>query len=232
MATIFVNPLQFNDLDDYQKYPNSIEQDLRMLEKAGCDAVFAPNRNELLPEEPLTSFHFGALEQRLEGLFRPGHFQGVGTIVSKLLNITQPTRAYFGLKDLQQYLIVKRLVKDLAFPVEIIGVQTARESSGLAMSSRNLRLSEAGKDTATKIYQGLKRAEKLFLDKRTYKSIEMELREFYSKVEGLELEYFDIVDTERMETLNADQQYSEVAFCVAAYVEGIRLIDNLYLRLN
>ena len=232
VVTIFVNPLQFNDEEDFKNYPITLEEDLKQLEQIGCDAVFIPRKEELYSASPKVGFSFGAIEKKLEGAFRPGHFRGVGIIVSKLFNIIMPSRAYFGLKDLQQYLIIKQLVNDLSYQIEIVGVNTARELSGLAMSSRNMRLSKEGKIIAANLYQGLKNAEKLFLDKIPCHHIKEETSRFYSQIEGLEIEYLELVNTENMDELELDKEYSEVAVCVAGYVEGIRLIDNLYLRLK
>ena len=139
IVSIFVNPLQFNNPTDLEHYPRVVSEDLELLSKKSVDAVFIPDEHEFYPTKPLVSIDFGSLSERLEGEHRPGHFEGVGVVVSKLLNLIQPTRAYFGLKDLQQFLLIRQMSTDLNFPSEIIGVETVREPSGLALSSRNRR---------------------------------------------------------------------------------------------
>jgi pantoate--beta-alanine ligase len=140
VVSIFVNPTQFNSSEDFQKYPQTLEADLALLESAGVDFVFVPTVASLYPQPSHLRFDFGSLEQVLEGEFRPGHFNGVGLVVAKLFHLIQPTRAFFGQKDLQQVAIIKRLVQDLSFGLSIEVVPTRREKDGLAMSSRNMRL--------------------------------------------------------------------------------------------
>jgi len=168
----------------------------------------------------------------LEGKFRDGHFEGVGVVVSKLLNIVQPTIAYFGLKDLQQFLLIKRMCLDLNFQSKIEGVETVRESSGLALSSRNKRLSMDGLKTAAHIYKGLKQMETHILNGATLQESLTHAREYYQGISGLELEYLEAVNGNSLVTVVTLDDANELAVCVAGYVEGIRLIDNLYLRLK
>ncbi|GAB4232079.1 MAG: pantoate--beta-alanine ligase [Ekhidna sp.] len=231
VVSIFVNPLQFNNESDLNAYPRVIEDDLRLLEQAGVDIAFIPEREELYPQKPSINIGFGEMEKVLEGEYRPGHFGGVGLVVSKLFNLVQPDRAYFGLKDLQQFLLIKKMVHDLNFQVEIIGVDTVREESGLAMSSRNRRLSDKGIDVASNIYRGLKLFEKGVLSKDSLTTISEEVLKFYNSIHGLEIEYFQIVDPVDLKPLSSYPK-NELAACVAGYVEGVRLIDNLYLQLK
>jgi pantoate--beta-alanine ligase len=166
----------------------------------------------------------------LEGQFRPGHFDGVGIVVTKLLNQVGPDRAYFGLKDLQQFLLVKRLVSDLSIPVEIIGADIVREPNGLAMSSRNERLSLEGRETASKIYAGLQHAQEMLNGGSSVDETKMAVLAFYRGVEGLKIEYLEFVNPSDLSECSDRASSKDVAVCVAAFVEGIRLIDNLYLR--
>ena len=189
IATIFVNPLQFNDPEDYQNYPRRLEEDLYELERRGCDLVFFPSEQEVYPEKPVVTIQFGEMERVLEGHFRPGHFQGVGLVLAKFFNLLQPDRAYFGLKDLQQFLLVKRLAQDLA-------------------------------------------AKERIASERPPQDIVKDLREFYGRVDGLEIEYVELVEASNLRPLHAYDDVADLALCVAAYVEEVRLIDNLYLQLD
>jgi len=231
MVSIFVNPLQFNKKEDFDKYPSSLDSDLQALEKLGCHAVFTPSPEVVYPKKPDITIHFGSLETRLEGKHRPGHFQGVALVVTKFFNMIRPQEAFFGLKDLQQYLIIKKLVENLSLPISIVGVETSREESGLAMSSRNLRLSKEGRFKAAYIYKGLETLRsKLISGEKNYRALKEETLGYYQAVKELEIEYLEIVDPATLEAANENKHYSEVAVCVAGYVEGVRLIDNLYLR--
>ena len=227
VVSIFVNPLQFNSADDLKKYPRDIEKDMKLLE-GKCDILYAPDPEAFYRVKPRLSIYFGELEKILEGKYRPGHFSGVAIVVARLLNILQPDQAFFGLKDLQQFHLVQTLVQDLAIPVELKGCSTVREGSGLAMSSRNELLSATGKQTASAIYEGLQLAEKLIHD-TSLNELKAQVRTFYETKEGLELEYFELVD-ENFEVISAEKKPLRVSACVAAFVEGVRLIDNLYLR--
>lgn len=232
IVSIFVNPLQFNNSADLLKYPRLIEADMVMLQDAKVDVLFAPTEDEMYPSRPTTSINFGEMASVLEGKFRKNHFEGVGVVVSKLLHSALPNRAYFGLKDLQQFLLIKNMCKDLSFPIEVIGVETVREESGLALSSRNLRLSEDGLSIASSINIGLKKVRNAIEIGQSIEKIKEEIQTFFSSVDGLELEYFEFVNTENLRTIHSYEELNELAVCVAGYVEGIRLIDNLYLRLK
>ncbi|MEQ8338140.1 MAG: pantoate--beta-alanine ligase [Cyclobacteriaceae bacterium] len=229
ITSIFVNPTQFNNAEDLARYPKTLQADKQKLETWGVDILFAPQENEIYPRKPTIKLNFGKLEEVLEGKFRPGHFNGVGIIVMKFLNLVLPDRAYFGLKDFQQFLIVKELVSNFSVPTEIIGVPTQRHASGLAISSRNQNLSEKGLEIAANIYQGLNLARELILDKKGIKETIRLTGQFYDKVDGLEIEYFEIVNSD---TLLGEQitEDSPLLLSVAGYVENIRLIDNLYLQ--
>jgi pantoate--beta-alanine ligase len=228
IASIFVNPLQFNDPADLSRYPRQLDKDINMLEEAGCHALFTPGEKEIYPTIPVVKITFGPLAERLEGQFRPGHFDGVGVVVTKLFNLVQPDKAFFGLKDLQQYLLVRRMASDLSFPVEIVGCPTHREPDGLAMSSRNARLSPQGKTIAANISKGLFQAKSDVEAGLSLPETKNRISGFYTQIQGLEIEYCAFVDPETLEETQKDG--APTAVCVAAYVEGVRLIDNIYLR--
>ncbi len=230
VASIFVNPLQFNNPEDLKKYPRDLEADKSYLRSEGVDVLFNPTEDEVFGSKPRLKIDFGEIAGVLEGLYRPGHFEGVGIVVAKLFNYIQPDRAYFGLKDLQQFLLIRQMVIDLSFPIEMVGVETERDQNGLALSSRNLRLSEEGKVIASRIFSGLNKAEDLLKEGKTIINIISEMKEFYESVVGLEIEYFQIVDAENLKPIEVYSDKHSIAICVAAYVEGIRLIDNIYLR--
>ena len=223
MVSIFVNPLQFNDSKDFDKYPKQIEKDLELLEKAGCNIVFIPDAKEVYLEKPILSFQFGYLEHIMEGHHRPGHFNGVAIVVSKLLNMTRPHKAFFGEKDLQQLRVIQYLVKDLSMPVEIVPCPTLREADGLAMSSRNMRLNHLQRQRALLINQSLRKAKDL-LGKLPHGEIEQSIEKDFS---AEKLEYFSIVEKQSLKKCSDPFQDKEVALCIAAFIDEIRLIDNI-----
>lgn len=223
MVSIFVNPLQFNDSKDFDKYPKQVEKDLELLEKAGCNIVFMPDAKEVYTEQPILSFQFGYLEQIMEGYYRPGHFNGVAVVVSKLLNIIRPHKAFFGEKDLQQLRVIQYLVKDLSMPVEIVPCPTLREPDGLAMSSRNMRLDASQRQRALLINQSLQKAKDL-LSKLPHSEIEALIQKDFSTEK---LEYFSIVEKNTLKKCDNPLQDKGIALCVAAFIDEIRLIDNI-----
>lgn len=233
VVTIFVNPLQFSLGEDYQRYPRTLEQDLQQCEQQGVDLVFAPTVEELYP----TSDALGRtlvippqeLSNRLCGLSRPGHFQGVATVVTKLFNLVQPERAYFGQKDAQQVAIIRQLVADLNLPVEIISCPIIRESSGLAYSSRNQYLTPQEKDRASSLYRGLKHGE-IALRQGCFSTDEIKanVRAELAKVPALEVEYLECVDPITLVPLQTIEDVGLLA--IAARLGTTRLIDNLMLR--
>ncbi len=230
VCSIFVNPTQFNNPEDFEKYPVSMEEDLHMLEKAGCDLVFVPSAQEMYPNLTQLRFQFGALGSTMEGAFRPGHFHGVALVVLKLFNLVLPNRAYFGQKDFQQYLIIKHLVDSLFLNIELRCMPIIREENGLAMSSRNRRLSKEGKDKAGIIYQALELSKELFSKNISISEIQTEVLNLF-KLNEVEIEYFQMIDTQDI-SKPIDHHTSEIAICIAAYIEGVRLIDNTLLTLN
>ena len=226
VSSIFVNPTQFNNPEDLLKYPRTIEKDTEMLASVGCDILFCPEVNELYPSKCELKFDFGALETVLEGAFRPGHFNGVGLVVSKLFNIVQPHHAFFGQKDLQQFLIINRLVNDLSFPITLHCCDIVRENDGLAMSSRNVRLGADERKLAPKIYESLQLAQSLAQSKHSLKDIYDKIDLFYSNT-AIKLEYFKFVSTDDLSELSTINPNEKVAICVACYIDEVRLIDNI-----
>ena len=228
ISSIFVNPTQFNNPDDFQKYPKTLEKDLELLEKAGVDAVYVPNVEEMYPDGLNSKkYDFDGLENEMEGKYRPGHFDGVGTIVEELFRQVQPHNAYFGEKDYQQLAIIKKMVEKTKLPVKIHGVPTLREEDGLAMSSRNVRLTETQRKEATIIYETLVKA------KEWFKVISLE--EIKQKVTDIfrnsnfELEYFVIADEKTLKETDYFYKDKNYRAFIVAYADTVRLIDNMHL---
>lgn len=233
ICSIFVNPTQFNDPKDFEKYPITIEEDIKKLNHASTDILFLPSVEEMYPEGLESDLHydFGDLETILEGKFRPGHFQGVGRIVHKLLDIVQPDQLFMGQKDLQQCLIIHRLLQITHSPVKLVVCPTEREKDGLAMSSRNIRLSPAARKKATAIYHELTTIKNNF-GKDLYFMEEAREAFDHLKTAGFEPEYVDILQLENGMLRPLDQPPGEatVIVALAAWLDGIRLIDNMILQ--
>lgn len=223
ICSVFVNPIQFNNQEDLDKYPRDIEKDCLLLEDAGCDYVFSPSAEEVYAEKPTETFNFGALETVMEGKMRPGHFNGVATIVSRLFNWINPTRAYFGEKDFQQLAIIKDMVRQLNFPVEIVPCPIVRESDGLAMSSRNMRLSEEKRAIASRINSILKKSVSM-KENISLSQIKSFVKNEFSLLKDFELEYFELVDDVTLQPVNQKGENGVVG-CVALWLGGVRLID-------
>jgi pantoate--beta-alanine ligase len=227
IVSIFVNPIQFNNPEDLDKYPRNLEQDLNMLEKAHTDAVFVPTNKEMYPEPVTQKYEFGFLSTIMEGKFRPGHFNGVAVVVHKLFDIIRPGKAYFGEKDYQQLMIIKALVNNYNLPVEIIPCPISRESDGLARSSRNARLTEEMRFAAPFIHQQLLRASELSLS-MTSKELEAAIADAFEKHDKLELEYFTIADGATLNPIKGRIPENAYGF-IAVFAGDIRLIDNIRL---
>ncbi len=227
IVSIFVNPTQFNNFEDYEKYPKTLDNDLELLKNIGVEAVFIPDNQEIYPEKPALTIDFGTLANMLEGAFRPGHFNGVGIVVSKLLNIVKPDKVFFGQKDLQQVAVIKRLVKDLSFDVDIVVVPTVRDQNGLALSSRNFRLGPEECKKALLLFKMLSFAKSELLKGLSWLDILTEVRHEFSLVTDVSLEYFELVHPEEMQPQERFRKDIPQFICVAAYVGGIRLIDNI-----
>ena len=226
VVSVFVNPTQFNNPDDLTLYPRTPEKDYSLLESLGVEIVFAPTVEEIYPEPDNRVFHFEGLDRVMEGEFRPGHFNGVAQVVSRLFSIINPDKAYFGEKDFQQLAIVKQMVKQLQMPIEIIGVPIVREENGLAMSSRNQRLTEEEKDNASSIYKVLKESFALSKDNTPEEISEYVTKEI-NNVSGLQLEYFSIVDGNKLKNILSWNESESVVGCIAVFCGEVRLIDNI-----
>ncbi|MDX5417841.1 MAG: pantoate--beta-alanine ligase [Hymenobacteraceae bacterium] len=231
VCSIFVNPTQFNNPEDYKLYPRTSEQDIALLQSVNCDYLFLPEAQEVYSQQTLLQFSFGALEAVMEGEHRPGHFNGVATIVSKLFHYVNPSRAYFGQKDLQQVAIVRQLVQALSFDLELVCYPTVREEDGLAMSSRNKRLNEEQRQIATHLYKALQMAASM-LSEKPVQSIKQEIGSYLQSINQVELEYFEIADPSTLQPLHEVQGAGEAALCIAAHVGPVRLIDNLLVNFN
>jgi pantoate--beta-alanine ligase len=224
-----VNPTQFNDKNDLKNYPRTLEADCALLEKVGATVVFAPSVEEMYPEEDTRSFSFAPLDTVMEGACRPGHFNGVAQIVSKLFYAVEPDRAYFGEKDFQQLAIIREMVRQLALPVEIVGCPIVRENDGLAMSSRNTLLSAEERERALTIsralFESLEHAKSNDLA-----STKAFVENVINSTEGLCLEYYQIVDGNTLQEIAewGDREY--VVGCIALFCGKIRLIDNIVYK--
>jgi pantoate--beta-alanine ligase len=231
ICSIFVNPIQFNNPADLEKYPRTFEADARMLEAIGCDIIFAPTVDEMYPEAVKKVFEFGELDKVMEGRFRPGHFNGVAVVVEKLFEITIPHKAYFGEKDFQQLAIVKAMVRMQNLPVEIISHPTVREHDGLAMSSRNQRLTDTQRKLAPIIYQTLKKAALMSQSQADIEAVKAYVDNVINDNAEMELEYFEISDPENLKPVITYTPGRKVVACIAVFMGPVRLIDNLVYNL-
>lgn len=228
VVSIFVNPTQFNDKKDFEKYPIDIERDTALLKAAGADALFLPQVEEIYPAGFQSWVELDGLTKRWEGEFRPGHFRGVSTVVSILFNCVKPDVALFGEKDFQQLRIIERMVKDLNFGIEIVRGKTVRESNGLAMSSRNVRLSPEGREIAANIFRALSKGKDAYNSgMRDPKALSATIKAHLENFKQIAPEYVAVVDEETLEEQNP-VSYAARAI-IAAKLEGVRLIDNLAL---
>jgi pantoate--beta-alanine ligase len=227
VCSIFVNPTQFDNPDDLKKYPRTLEADSALLEPAGCDYVYAPSAEEMYPTLPKLTFDFGNLEHVMEGKYRTGHFNGVGIVVSKLFHLVNPAKAYFGQKDLQQVAVLRRMVNDLSFDLELIPCPTLREKDGLAMSSRNTRLSVEARKIAPQLHKALQKAKDLLIQGKTAEETQKEIDLFFQNIPEFTPEYFEIADFDNLEPIEKRNAEGQTAICTAAYLDGVRLIDNI-----
>ena len=230
-VSVFVNPTQFNNAEDLQKYPRTLEKDAQLLESLGVHFVFAPTPEEMYSAEEMAVpfvFDFDGLDKVMEGKMRPGHFNGVVQVVSRLFELVHPTRAYFGEKDFQQLAIIRYMVKRSAMApqfqgIQIIGCPIVREPSGLAMSSRNERLSAAEKQTAVAISQALISSLE-WTKSADVATVQQSVIDTINAIEGLEVEYYDIVDKD---TLQPTDKWQNAVGCVTVFCGSVRLIDNI-----
>ena len=226
VVSIFLNPTQFNDPKDLERYPRTLESDCKLLEQCGAQIAFAPSVNEMYPEPDTRSFSYPPTDSVMEGARRPGHFNGVCQIVSKLFMITEPDRAYFGEKDFQQICVIRRMVTDLGFKMEIVPCPVIREASGLAMSSRNSLLTPDEKVLAANIYRVMKESLSQGLSVR---ETEAWVTDTLNAIEGLEVEYYSIVNGETLAEVNSWDDAPHIVGCITVYCghTPIRLIDHI-----
>ena len=226
VVSVFVNPTQFNDKNDLKNYPRTLAADCELLEGLGTTIVFAPAVEEMYPEEDTRRFSFAPLDTVMEGACRPGHFNGVAQIVSKLFYAVEPERAYFGEKDFQQLAIIREMVRQLALPVQIVGCPIVREEDGLAMSSRNTLLSEDERERALTISSTLF-ASADFAQVNSLAATKAFVEDMINDTEGLELEYYRIVDGNTLQEIEEWGDSDYVGGCIALFCGKIRLIDNI-----
>jgi pantoate--beta-alanine ligase len=229
ICSVYVNPTQFNDSKDFNRYPRDVENDIKLLKTVGCDYVFTPSDSEMYPEKMSLNISFGHLETVMEGKFRPGHFNGVGVVVAKLFNLVKADRAYFGQKDLQQTVIIKKLIETLSFDIQLVICDTLREESGLAMSSRNALLADTDRVFAPMVFQSLTKAKELYLKGENIKTIIEKSTAELLAVNRFKLEYFEIVDLNTLNSIENNLNNTPIAICIACFLGEIRLIDNLVL---
>lgn len=228
VCSIFVNPTQFNDPKDLEKYPRPIEADRAKLEQAGCDILFNPEVNEMYAGNENWHLEIGQLETLLEGKFRPGHYQGVTQVVNKLFNIVEPHKAFFGQKDYQQVMVINRMVQLLNIPVELVMCPIERETDGLAMSSRNIHLTADDRQHALVLSKALYQAKASFEAGMSLADIQTQASENISNEPGTQPEYFELADGETLQPAKPDSQ--SIVALVAARVGNTRLIDNVIIR--
>ena len=228
-ASIFVNPLQFGPTEDFSKYPRAVEQDKVLLEKERVDLLFAPSTEEMYPKGATTTVYVAELSEKLDGKSRPGHFQGVTTVVAKLFEIVRPDSAYFGQKDAAQVAVLRKMVRDLNIDIELVICPIVREKDGLAMSSRNAYLSPEQRKQALVLHRSLMRVQ-LMVDRgeKSAAALKHEGRQVVGEESAVRLDYFEIVDANTLDPVEDVSRGALVA--VAAYVGTTRLIDNLVLH--
>ncbi|MDR1221379.1 MAG: pantoate--beta-alanine ligase [Tannerella sp.] len=231
-ASIFVNPTQFNDKNDLKTYPRTLEKDCEMLKPLGCDCIFAPSEKEMYPESDTRIFNFGAVAEVMEGRKRPGHFNGVAQIVSKLFDAVAPDNVYFGEKDFQQIAVIREMVRQLNLPVNIIACPIVREEDGLAMSSRNTRLTPGQREIAPAIARTLKES-CTFAAVKSVKEVKDLVINTLNRIPPLRVDYFEIIDGNTLQPIEDWNETGNPVGCIAVYCDDVRLIDNIkYERLK
>lgn len=226
VVSIFVNPTQFNDKNDLIKYPRTLEADCKLLEETGCNLIFAPSVEEIYPEEDTRQFDFAQLDKVMEGQFRPGHFNGVAQVVSRLFDAVTPDNAYFGEKDFQQLAIIRQMVKMLNYPIQIHPCPIVREGSGLALSSRNARLSADQLAAAPVIYETLLQS-KEWKKTMSVEAVKAKVIDTLNADSHFRVEYFDIVDGLTLQSLCDWSESDYIVGCIAVFCGEVRLIDNI-----
>ena len=228
VASIFVNPTQFNNKSDFNNYPITLDSDTEKLQTAGCNILFLPDVKEMYPEPDNRTFEFDGIDTVMEGRFRPGHFNGVAQIVSKLFDAVNPDKSYFGKKDFQQLAIIKKIVEKSNYNIDIVGCPIVREDDGLAMSSRNLRLSEEERvksiDISKTLFELNEKKETMSISQ-----IKSWVELNFSHDKTYKFEYFDIVDSTSLKSVSQWDTPNEKIACIAVFVGNIRLIDNIFI---
>lgn len=227
VVSIFVNPDQFNDRDDFINYPKTLENDLKMLRQAGCNIVFIPDEKEMYPQPDNRTFDFNGLDTIMEGKFRPGHFNGVAKIVVRLFDIVKPHRAYFGYKDFQQLVIIRHVINQLKIPVEIVPCPIIREENGLAMSSRNLRLTGSERTLASNISKALFHVRDNHHQFASVRAVKEYVFYQLSDIHHIKIEYFEIVNEKTLQPVTSLRSPVPKVACIAAWIGKVRLIDNV-----
>ena len=226
VVSIFVNPTQFNDKNDLKHYPRTPKEDCELLESVGCTIVFAPEVEEMYPEEDTRIFNLGSVAEVMEGKFRPGHFNGVAQIVSKLFYAVEPDKAYFGEKDFQQIAVIRAMENEIKTGVEIIDVPIVRESDGLAMSSRNRRLTENQRKNAPKIWETLSKSYTFAQNHSVKETIDFVVSTL-NDIPEFKVEYYEIVDADTLQPISDWNSTRRAVGCIATFCGEIRLIDNI-----
>jgi len=229
VCSIFINPTQFNDINDFKKYPTNLTADLKLLETANCDVAYTPSHDDLYNKnEVAQNYEFNGLENHLEGKHRPGHFNGVATIIEKLFKLVKPNYAFFGEKDLQQLVIIKSLVKNIGVKVIITGCPTTRNKNGLALSSRNILLSKEDLLYSSIIYKQLLLFKKNYL-KTSIIELKNSIIKNLTKSKKIEIDYFEFIEIATLQTISVINKETKYAACIAVKISGVRLIDNIIL---
>lgn len=238
VVSVFVNPIQFNNQEDLAKYPRTVEADCEKLAAAGADIAFVPSVEEMYPEPVNTVYHFGAIEEVMEGPRRPGHFSGVAVVVRRLFDLTQPNRAYFGEKDFQQIAIIRNLLEQIKYPIELVSCPIVRADDGLALSSRNMRLSAEARAIAPNIYATLEQAVEMSEceDVESVHDFVVDTLASFHEVNGLDEslrfdpEYFEIVNDTTLQPIEDWDDAEGVVGCITVWLTGVRLIDMVRFR--
>jgi pantoate--beta-alanine ligase len=231
ILTVFVNPAQFGPNEDFERYPRDIERDRSIAEREGTDYIFNPSVEDIYPEGYATYVHVEGMTDPLEGEWRPGHFRGVATVVLKLFHITQPDNAYFGQKDAQQLMVIKKMVKDLHLPVTVRHIPTVREENGLAMSSRNAYLSPEERETASVLYRSLQDAQRRIRDgERSREKLVTIIKDTIGETGTISIDYVEIVDPETFRKAERLENNREYCIALAVRIGRTRLIDSVFLK--
>lgn len=229
IASVFVNPTQFNDQRDLKSYPRQTDKDFEILKKAGCQLMFAPQVEDIYPNGPeVIDVDLDGIENIVEGKYRPGHFRGVATVIDRFFDILRPDRAYFGFKDYQQVVVVEKLVRKMPYNIEVVACETVRDENGLALSSRNKLLSDQEKEEAKIIYQTLTALKNDLYNKSVEELLAFAAHNFEES--PLELEFLKIIDGHTFKEVTDVRQHDKIVASIAAYQNGVRLIDNLLLK--